>query len=100
MFFQYINETQTVVFFHIYTQDSYFVQLHYHEKDGEEFRNMFTNLKTESYDVRHDFFNKLWQDLQQRSVPDYMYDRLHRWFIDALILEPITTLDPIATLDL
>jgi hypothetical protein len=90
MFFEYINETQTVVLFHLYTKEAYFVQLHYHEKDGEEFRNMFTNLtQSEPSSVRSEFFNTLWQDLQKRGVPDYMHDRLYRWFIDTLILDPI-----------
>lgn len=93
MFFQYVNETQTVVLFKLYTQDQYFVQLHYHEKDGQEFRNMFTNLtKDEDVSVRISFFNNMWKDLQMRGVDDYIYDRLYRWFVDAQLLEPVEEL--------
>jgi hypothetical protein len=88
MFFQYVNETQTVVLFKLYTQDQYFVQLHYHEKDGQEFRNMFTNLtKDEDVTTRVSFFSNMWKDLQLRGVEDYMYDRLYRWFVDAQLLD-------------
>jgi hypothetical protein len=88
MFFQFINETQTVVLFHLFTSDQWFVQLHYHEKDGQEFRNMFSNVSAnETPEFRKQFFDLLWLDLQQRGVPDYMYDRLYRWFIDSSLLD-------------
>lgn len=88
MFFQYVNETQTVVLFKLFTQDQYFVQLHYHEKDGQEFRNMFTNLKKdEDVSIRISFFTAMWKDLQMRGVDEYMYDRLYRWFVDSQLLD-------------
>jgi hypothetical protein len=88
MFFQYVNETQTVVLFHLFTYQQWFVQLHYHEKDGQEFRNMFSNLTSEDdIETRKTFFSLLWTDLQQRGVPDYMYDRIYRWFQDSSLLE-------------
>lgn len=90
MFFQYVQETQTVVLFHLFTQDQYFVQLHYHEKDGQEFRNMFSNVTVnDSSEFRTGFFNALWKDLQLRGVPDYVYDRLYRWFVDSQLVDPV-----------